>query len=323
MSKTNLKLNEEYKTCSICGEWLPKTIEYFAVRSDNGNFIGKCRECSKKIRRDNYKLNPEYAKKCGASYYNKHKDKINIRIKLDRKSNPDKYREYEVTKYNKNKDIIKDRAIAYYWKNREQVLKYKKKWRDENCTGDFNEKHYKKYRDTIIKNNKIYGQNPVLFETYAYQLTIEECSKSDKDGLLLAKCTYCGHYFYPTRTEISNRVKALKGQKIGESRLYCSQGCKDSCSIYGKEKWPEGYGKKRNTEVVPELRQLALERDDYECQRCGKHINDVALYIHHIHGATQNKMIANDLWNVITFCEDCHSWIHSQEGCKYHDLKCS
>jgi hypothetical protein len=326
MAKSNIPfINSEgqlVKSCSKCGEIKPATMEFFAKRSDNGNWRGPCRACNSGHLRARYKDNPEKIKEFGLRYYKKHKDKINNKVKEKRAKYPDRFHKYEQTKYSKHKEKIKVAAKEYYWKNRDRVLEYKKEWREEHCDGNFHKKHYEKYKENIAIQSKLSGKKRVLFDTFAPQLTIEELPRRDKDGFLLVLCTYCGRYFYPTRNAVGNRIKIINGKGSGSLRLYCSDGCKSSCSIFGKEKWPKGFKRVSSREVVSELRQMALERDEYECQRCGKRIDETSLHVHHINGATQNKMISNDLWNVITLCKECHKWVHTQEGCGYNDLKC-
>ena len=46
----------ETKKCSMCQEILPKTVEFFATRTDRKNltYQSKCRECQKKYRKGHY-----------------------------------------------------------------------------------------------------------------------------------------------------------------------------------------------------------------------------------------------------------------------------
>jgi len=49
-----------------------------------------------------------------------------------------------------------------------------------------------------------------------------------------------------------------------ESRFYCSESCKQECSIYNRRKWPKGFKIATSREVQPELRQIVLKRDNYK-----------------------------------------------------------
>jgi 5-methylcytosine-specific restriction endonuclease McrA len=64
---------------------------------------------------------------------------------------------------------------------------------------------------------------------------------------------------------------------------------------------------------------MCLEKDNHTCIKCGsKH----KLVCHHIEGIQQNPLESVDLDMVVTVCKKCHKEIHSQEGCKYHELQC-
>lgn len=62
----------ETKKCSMCEKILPKTVEFFATRTDRKNltYQSNCRECQKKYRREHYLQNKKkYVEK--ASLYRK------------------------------------------------------------------------------------------------------------------------------------------------------------------------------------------------------------------------------------------------------------
>jgi 5-methylcytosine-specific restriction endonuclease McrA len=118
------------------------------------------------------------------------------------------------------------------------------------------------------------------------------------------------------------RLQAFAGIITGEQRFYCSENCKISCPIFNQRLWPKGFKKATSREVVPLLRQLVLERDNYTCQKCGATTETAQLHVHHEKSYTLNKIMANDPDNCITLCKECHKKVHSQEGCKYVDLQC-
>lgn len=64
-----------------------------------------------------------------------------------------------------------------------------------------------------------------------------------------------------------------------------------------------------------EQRQKALERDNFECQFCGREDgeNDVGLHVHHQipYRAFDDDEKAHDLDNLITVCSRCHGRIES------------
>ena len=182
------------------------------------------------------------------------------------------------------------------------------------------------YAAEYKKKWKEYDNSPALFKTYAHRLIpAVEDPKDDGNGYLLTRCTYCHRYFYPTNRMTVSRIVGIKNygdDKRGEQRLYCSNGCKKACSIYKQKQYPKGFKPATSREVDPLVRQMALKRDNYTCQKCEKGIDEIELHAHHIEGATQMPMLSNDIGNVITFCKPCHKWIHTQDGCRYMDLKC-
>ena len=176
----------------------------------------------------------------------------------------------------------------------------------------------------FVHNSKT---NRVLrkFSTYKHQLTIDEAPILAKDGVSLeVKCRYCGKYFIPKTSQVIHRVNALKAVcgVTGECFIYCSDNCKEACPVYKRIKHPKGFKKASSREVNPLIRQLVFERDIWVCQKCGKTTNEVGLHCHHIKSYTQNKILGNDIDNCITLCKDCHKEVHTQDDCKYHELKC-
>ena len=126
----------------------------------------------------------------------------------------------------------------------------------------------------------------------------------------------------PTNLQVKNRVQAFNGAMHGEARFYCSENCKQPCPTYDQNKYPKDFKKATSREVVPLLRQLVLKRDNYTCQKCWVTTKTAQLHVHHEKSYTLNKIMANDPDNCITLCKECHKWVHSQDGCKYSDLKC-
>jgi len=151
----------------------------------------------------------------------------------------------------------------------------------------------------------------------------DESPIKDKNGYLLVKCTYCGQFFHPEQGDIAKRVQTLKGNYTGENRLYCSNNCKTACPVFGTRVRPKDHKPATSREVQPELRQMRLACDEYSCQMCGKNIDQSELHCHHIEGVMQNPIESADLDNTITLCKKCHRWVHSEEGCRYFELRCN
>jgi len=113
----------------------------------------------------------------------------------------------------------------------------KEKWLDKNSI--YNNKEYREKLVNKKSNNGnwkggITKENVVLYNTYAPQL--EWCEEVRNDHKWLeVKCTYCGKWYKPTRSEVSNRLQFLKDNRKynGEFRFYCSDECKHNCCLYG------------------------------------------------------------------------------------------
>ena len=165
-----------------------------------------------------------------------------------------------------------------------------------------------------------------FYDTYAGQISYcEEVKRNKHDiDILEIKCAYCGKWFIPKRVAIINRICSLEGNQTGECRLYCSAQCKKECPTYKQIKYPKGFKSATSREVQPELRQLCFERDNYTCQKCKKHQNELqtGLHCHHIEGIRHEPLESADLDNVITVCKTCHKEIHKQPDCGYYDMRC-
>ncbi len=221
-----------------------------------------------------------------------------------------------------NKEKIKTYQRKYREGNKEKRKKYREENKEEIKVTS------KKWYEEHKEKSKAQRNSPALFATYAHQLLfVVEDPKEDDNGYLLTRCTYCYRYFHPTNQMVNTRSKSIKNYgngngKVGECRLYCSDGCKDACSIYHQRKYPKGFKPATSREVDPLIRKMCLARDNYTCQKCEKTIDEIELHAHHIEGATQMPMLSNDIDNVITFCKPCHKWIHMLNGCRYVDLRC-
>jgi len=163
------------------------------------------------------------------------------------------------------------------------------------------------------------------YDTYKDQLGFAEKVRRDpkNEQILQVKCVNCEQWFRPKKGQVSARIRVLYDQKgaAGSSYFYCSDECKTSCSVFRKIRHPEGHNprsKYRQETLDPDLNTLVLNRDSYQCQKCGA---CTELEVHHIEGVAQEPMLANDLDNCITVCHSCHKAIHSQPGCTYHDYQ--
>lgn len=171
-------------------------------------------------------------------------------------------------------------------------------------------------------------KNLTKYDDYFNRLSYAEEIRRNKEdkNILEVKCAYCGKWYVPTLNSVWNRIQALEGkyEGRGESRLYCSDICKQECPIYKKIKYPKGYKIASSREVQAELRQLRFELDNYTCQKCNKHKDDlkVGLHCHHVEGIRWEPLESADIDKCITYCKDCHKKVHKISDCNYNSLKC-
>ena len=149
---------------------------------------------------------------------------------------------------------------------------------------------------------------------------IEEVQRDpeNKDYLQI-KCTNCDNWFSPTRREVEARIAAIYGRTKGENRFYCSEECKQSCSIYGQQMYPKGQKPYISRPDQAEWAKMVKERDNYICIKCGR--EDLPLVAHHIEGLNVNPLMSADIDLGVTFCLECDRLIHSEMGCRPSDLR--
>jgi len=166
------------------------------------------------------------------------------------------------------------------------------------------------------------GPNVTWYDTYSESLSMAEEIRRDPENnnYLQVKCTYCNKWFNPARSDVDNRVRSLNGYIGGENRLYCDNSCKQSCNIYNQKIYPKGFKQATSREVQPDLRKLVLERDNWECIKCGAGVES-ELHCHHLEGVEINPVMSADVDMCVTLCNDCHHDAHNEEGCTYNDFK--
>lgn len=270
----------------------------------------KCLRCH--IEKDEREFNNEkgkevnYCSKCREyqkRYYEENRDKIKKAIKQYRKANKDKIREYKKKRREENIDKIREYGEKWRAKNRDKKKEYDKKRYIKNRN---------KIREYYEENR---GRKP-KFSSYAHKLTIEEDPICGEEGEILVRCAKCKKYFAPINISVQSRVQALNGSRHGESRLYCSQACKDSCEVYNTKYDP--YTRHASVERDPAWAKAIKKRASFTCERCGSKEN---LEAHHEIPMKMNSELVNDEMNGICLCHECHMKAHSESGCTLADLR--
>lgn len=189
------------------------------------------------------------------------------------------------------------------------------------CERDYNKKtgyiSQKKYnKKTGYKDRKY----PARYKVYAPQLTVEESPRKTKEGYLEVKCanSNCREYFIPTNLQVRNRIQAMKNGIRGECRIYCSENCKNECSLFNQQKYPKGFKPETlDTEFPAFVKEEIFKRDKYKCQICGR-THD--LQAHHEFPGSTHHMLSKDVKNGITLCKECHIKVHMLPGCRFSDI---
>lgn len=154
------------KQCTKCGEWYPKTSEYFNYTNKKKGYMrADCKSCIKKYNR---------------KYYREHDEQIKIATK--------EYRE-------ENKETLSEKKKEYYMSKREYFISLNRKHYSEN------KDRYRKWANDWIINNKERYKEVSVKHSQQRRARINEL-ENDFDEKMWEeckqhfgfKCAYCGEY---------------------------------------------------------------------------------------------------------------------------------
>jgi len=165
--------------------------------------------------------------------------------------------------------------------------------------------------------------NIPLFDTYAHQIDFCEDVQRDPDNYdrLQVRCATsdCRKWFNLTSRQVWERLRSINKKGKDINKFYCSQHCKDNCSVFRQKKYPKGFKDYSQVRISQkEWAKLVKERDNFECQRCG---NKKKLVAHHIEGLNENPIESADIDIGITLCKKCHKKAHKEIGCRFVDMR--
>jgi len=211
----------------------------------------------------------------------------------------------------KNGELGKVCGICKKWKiidnySKDRKCKDKLQWKCKECSN---------------KKTNAWIKRKVIFNEYVNKISYAESIRHNPKNkeLLQVKCTHCNKWFSPSKSAIQNRISALNGKVQGESRLYCSNKCKQECSIFGQEKYPKGIKPYNYRPLQKEWADMVKERDGHKCIKCG---SAEELIAHHKEGILWEPLESADIDMGITLCKRCEKEVHSVEGCNYSDMRC-
>lgn len=223
-----------------------------------------------------------------------------------------------------------------WWKNKDSGLKKCTKCGEVKFISEFNKNPRTHiglypYCKTCGKNIQkkgypgiaVWSKASAKFSVYGNRLVItDRPTLNGKDSLLVA-CKQCGKQFKPSNRVVVDRIRALNGGIVGESNFYCSDACKESCSIFGQQ---TRYSFQTPTachtrEPLPQwLKDELLEEAGHACEKCG---SEDRLELHHVIPVSVNPLLQQDKDNILVLCRECHikaGGAHSEEGCRMVDL---
>ncbi len=116
-----------------------------------------------------------------------------------------------------------------------------------------------------------------------------------------------GGWFVPTYIQLYERIRQIEKNGGDLCYFYCSAKCKNECPLYnsrGNDPFKDPLNIKSYThEEYNTWKEIILEQDNYECQKCGSKKN---LHCHHIIPIKLEPIFSLDPNNGIVLCENCH-----------------
>lgn len=228
----------------------------------------------------------------------------------------------EVRRKNSEKNKIKQagRNNGMYGKKqsiesrRKNSESNKKVWRNKKST--FNTIEYrKKLRKALIKVGKNRRRSiDYINEKYELFSKIEEMrynpdKPGEKEIQVHCKNHNCinskerGGWFTPTKIQLYERIRNIEQHGLDNSFFYCCDACKNECPLFNLHSDPFQTTEKPYTaSEYDQFREFVLERDDYKCQYCGDHAEEV----HHERPQKLEPFFSLDpdlAWSV---CKKCH-----------------
>lgn len=179
----------------------------------------------------------------------------------------------------------------------------------------------KQVKERSIRNRFTIKQIQELYPIFA---SVEEMrynpdKPGEKERQFHCKYNRCqnskekGGWFTPTEEQFRSRRDALEHDDGNDGcYLYCTNECKQKCTLFNLRSDPYRNTEKPYTDVEYGVwRKEVFKRDNYECigydgHYCGKPVE----HAHHIHPVKTHPELALDPDNGISLCKGCHKYIH-------------
>ncbi|MFC1876620.1 hypothetical protein ACFL2E_05025 [Thermodesulfobacteriota bacterium] len=179
-----------------------------------------------------------------------------------------------------------------------------------------------------VVKSRIGGIRRPYYNHFASWIAYADEVRRDPDDkrVLQVKCKKCHNWFIPTKSQLAQRKRALEGKNEGELNLYCSDICKNTCSIYKLNPtkdmndflYPNSSGRDKYRAMQIWWSQQVRKKYGDACEKCGSlenvdshHINPYAISYDAMH-----------IDNGVRLCEECHyQFAHQLPGCSPSEIK--
>lgn len=170
----------------------------------------------------------------------------------------------------------------------------------------------------ISKRNVITQNGLSDYKSYHLKIPIDDCPTEGSYGELQVRCKMCQKLFTPNRNQVFNRIRVINTLGEGESNFYCSDECKQECSIYNVRsdthilaQQIDNYEAKvklaRNCQLETKriLRQHQMDQFGYHfCEKCGKSVENPEL--HHTIEVAKDPLGSITIAGQMLVCTECH-----------------
>ena len=174
-----------------------------------------------------------------------------------------------------------------------------------------------------LAHNKKVNSLVKINDYFVKEIKIYEETRIDPNNkkLLQFRCKTCNNWFNPKYKQIINRINIINYTFSDGSYLYCSNKCKNSCSVFRKQLYRKNENKNYIKRDVPEwLIEQVKENANYKCEICESN-ND--LQVHHIQPYSLHPQLGSDLSELICLCKNCHDkYGHGDDNCKSYNIRC-